>query len=215
MSAETENEGTSQIVACAVARDIEAFDLLTEDMETEFGEDWGALTFDAAASALTSDIGAGLKYITVAVDKQDEQDLTPVANVIRTAQEQGIKVVLIPHELDTVALHQLMRMGSDDFRPTRSLKGRCMTRLNAFPKFLNLLQLLLRPLCLRIHRAAASFCLFTALRVAQVQPPLRPTWHGNCRNLAKKKVKSLYFGFQLPIRRRVHVFGRSTHRSSV
>lgn len=117
MSAETETEGTGQVVACAVARDIEAFDLLIEDMEAEFGENWGALTFDAAASALTSDIGAGLKFITVAVDKQDEQDLTPVANVIRTAQEKGIKVVLIPHELDTVALHQLMRMGSDDFAP--------------------------------------------------------------------------------------------------
>jgi pilus assembly protein CpaE len=117
MSTETENEGSNQIVACAIARDIEAFDLLIEDMETEFGEDWGALTFDAAATALTSDIGTNLKYVTVAVDKQDEQDLTPVANVIRTAQEHGIKVVLIPHELDTVALHQLMRMGSDDFAP--------------------------------------------------------------------------------------------------
>ncbi len=117
MSAETENDGPSQIVACAIARDIEAFDLLIEDMETEFGENWGALTFETAASALTSDIGAGLKYITVAVDKEDEQDLTPVANVIRTAQEQGIKIVLVPHELDTVALHQLMRMGSDDFAP--------------------------------------------------------------------------------------------------
>ncbi len=117
MSTETEHEESGQIIACAVARDIEAFDLLIEDMETEFGENWGALTFDAAASALTSDIGAGLKFITVAVDKQDEQDLTPVANVIRTAQEQNIKVVLIPHELDTVALHQLMRMGSDDFAP--------------------------------------------------------------------------------------------------
>lgn len=117
MSAETETEGTGQIIACAIARDIEAFDLLIEDMETEFGEDWGALTFEAAATALTSDIGANLKYIAVAVDKQDEQDLTPVANVIRIAQEQKIKVVLVPHELDTVALHQLMRMGSDDFAP--------------------------------------------------------------------------------------------------
>ncbi len=117
MSAETENEETGPIVACAIARDIEAFDLLIEDMEAEFGEDWGALTFEAAATALTGEIGANLKYIAVAVDKQDEQDLTPVANVIRTAQEQNIKIVLIPHELDTVALHQLMRMGSDDFAP--------------------------------------------------------------------------------------------------
>lgn len=117
MSAESENEDTGQVVACAIARDIEAFDLLIEDMETEFGENWGALTFDAAAAALTSEIGAHLKFITVAVDKQDEADLSEVAHVIRTANEQKIKVILIPHDLNTVALHQLMRMGSDDFAP--------------------------------------------------------------------------------------------------
>ena len=53
MSTETEHEESGQIVACAIARDIEAFDLLIEDMEAEFGENWGALTFDAAASAHT------------------------------------------------------------------------------------------------------------------------------------------------------------------
>ena len=117
MSTKAETEETGQIVACAVARDIENFDLLIEDMEAEFGENWGALTFEAAGAALTSDIGKNLKYVTVAVDKHDEEDLTLVADVIRTAREKDIKVVLVPHELNTVALHQLMRMGSDDFAP--------------------------------------------------------------------------------------------------
>ena len=111
--AETEN----RVVACAIARDIDAFDLLIEDMEAEFGENWGALTFDAAPGVFGSELGKDLKLVTVAVDKDDEEDLTPVAAVIRAAREAGVKVILIPHDLNTVALHQLMRMGSDDFAP--------------------------------------------------------------------------------------------------
>lgn len=111
--AETEN----RVVACAIARDIDAFDLLIEDMEAEFGENWGALTYDAAPGVFGSELGKDLKLVTVAVDKNDEEDLTPVATVIRSAREAGVKVILIPHDLNTVALHQLMRMGSDDFAP--------------------------------------------------------------------------------------------------
>ena len=117
MSDETANNGTDAILACAIARDIDAFDLLIEDMESEFQENWGALTFDAAPDVFDSEIGDGLKYVMVAADKDDENDLADIANVIRAAREKGIKVILIPHDLSTVALHQLMRMGSDDFAP--------------------------------------------------------------------------------------------------
>jgi pilus assembly protein CpaE len=117
MGTKTETKDSGKVIACAIARDIDAFDLLIEDMETEFGENWGALTFTSAASALTSEVGADLKIVAIAVDKQDEVDLSVVAHVIRTAREKGIKVVLIPHDLNTVALHQLMRMGADDFAP--------------------------------------------------------------------------------------------------
>ncbi|PLS23366.1 AAA family ATPase [Neptunicoccus cionae] len=117
MSAETEHKNADKVIACAIARDIEAFDLLIEDMETEFDENWGALTFEAAEAALNSEIGKDLKLVTIAVDKEDENDLTPVANAIRAASDKGIKVILIPNELNTVALHQLMRMGCDDFAP--------------------------------------------------------------------------------------------------
>lgn len=111
------SEEQMKVVACAIARDIDAFDLLIEDMEAEFGEAWGALTFGAAPSVFNSELGKDLKLVTVAVDKADEEDLTPVATVIRAARDAGIQVILVPHDLNTVALHQLMRMGSDDFAP--------------------------------------------------------------------------------------------------
>lgn len=117
MSADTDKKNAEKVVACAIARDIEAFDLLIEDMEAEFGENWGALTFESAEATLNSEIGKDLKLVTIAVDKNDEQDLTLVANAIRTARAKDIRVILVPNELNTVALHQLMRMGCDDFAP--------------------------------------------------------------------------------------------------
>jgi pilus assembly protein CpaE len=33
------------IVACTISRDVQNFDLLIEDMETELGETWGDLSF--------------------------------------------------------------------------------------------------------------------------------------------------------------------------
>ena len=42
------------IVACTISRDVQAFDLLIEDMEANLGESWGDLGFpDALAAAIT------------------------------------------------------------------------------------------------------------------------------------------------------------------
>lgn len=117
MSGEPTSEGENILRACAVARQIEDFDLLIEDMEAELGADWGGLTFDNAPGILSSDLASNIEFITVAVDAQDEQNLAPIVNVIRTAKEQNIRVILVPHDLNTVALHQLIRTGADDFAP--------------------------------------------------------------------------------------------------
>ena len=117
MSDETANNGTDAILACAIARDIDAFDLLIEDMESEFQENWGALTFDAAPDVFDSEIGDGLKYVMVAADKEDENDLADIANVIRAARDAKIKVILVPHDLNTVVLHQLSALRAPTARP--------------------------------------------------------------------------------------------------
>lgn len=117
MSGDDNNENSGVVRACAIARNIEDFDLLIEDMEVEFGENWGGLTFENAPGVLLSDLASSLECIAVAVDKQDEEDLAQVANVIRVAKEQKLSVILVPHDLNTVILHQLMRLGADDFVP--------------------------------------------------------------------------------------------------
>lgn len=105
------------IEACTVARDIQLFDLLVEDMEAELGECWGGLDFHDGLSYLASPEAAELEFITVAVDRQDEEDLTPVTDLITAAKRVGIKIILVAYDLTPMALHKLLRLGADDFAP--------------------------------------------------------------------------------------------------
>ncbi|MDF1619687.1 AAA family ATPase [Pseudothioclava nitratireducens] len=105
------------ILACTVSRDVSNFDLLIEDMETELGESWGDLTFDDAVLFLTQPDAEHLEFIAIAVDGEDEDDLQRISGIISTAKEKGIRVILIAEEVSPIALHQLLRLGADDFVP--------------------------------------------------------------------------------------------------
>ncbi len=105
------------IVACTVSRDVSKFDLLIEDMEAELGESWGDLTFADAKVFLNQPDSDTLEFIAVAVDDQDEEDLTLIGDLITMAKDKGIKVILIAEEVSPIALHQLLRLGANDFIP--------------------------------------------------------------------------------------------------
>ncbi|MCU9847260.1 AAA family ATPase [Defluviimonas sp. WL0024] len=105
------------IVACTISRDVSNFDLLIEDMETELGESWGDLTFDDAAQFLNQPDADSLEFVAIAVDTQDENDLARISGIITTAKDKGVKVILIAEEVSPIALHQLLKLGADDFVP--------------------------------------------------------------------------------------------------
>lgn len=105
------------ITACTVARDVQNFDLLIEDMETELGEAWGDLSFDDAHTYLAQPDASELQFIAVAVDTSDEDNLTRVGDIIQQAKELEIKVILIAEDVSPIALHQLLKLGADDFVP--------------------------------------------------------------------------------------------------
>ena len=105
------------IVACTISRDVQNFDLLIDDMEIELGESWGDLSFDDAKVFLGQPDSAALEFVAIAVDAEDEADLSRITDIIRTAKDKGIKVVLIADQLSPIALHQLLRLGGDDFVP--------------------------------------------------------------------------------------------------
>lgn len=105
------------IVACTVSRDVQNFEILIDDMESELGEAWGDLGFEDALLFLDQPDAAALEFIAIAVDADDEGDLSRVTDVIRRAKTLQIKVILVANEVSPIALHQLMRLGADDFVP--------------------------------------------------------------------------------------------------
>lgn len=105
------------ILACTVSRDVQNFDLLIDDMEIELGDAWGDLGFAEASMFLAQPEAAALEFICVAVDAVDEANLDPVADIIRAAKGCGVGVILIADKVSPAGLHQLLRLGADDFVP--------------------------------------------------------------------------------------------------
>ncbi len=105
------------IVACTISRDVQNFDLLIDDMELELGESWGDLSFEDATAFLDQPEASVLEFVAIAVDHQDEADLSRITDIIKMAKSKGIRVVLIADQVSPIALHQLLRLGGDDFVP--------------------------------------------------------------------------------------------------
>lgn len=105
------------IQACTISRDISGFELLIEDMEAELGEAWGDLTFADAIPFFSQPDAESLEFVAIAVDNEDESDLSRISAILSSAKKRGIKVILIADEVSPIALHQLLKLGADDFVP--------------------------------------------------------------------------------------------------
>jgi len=105
------------ILACTISHDVQNFELLIDDMEIELGESWGDLSFDDAQVFLEQPDARSLEFVAIAVNASDEADLQRITEIIKQAKSHGIKVVLIADQVSPVALHQLLRLGADDFVP--------------------------------------------------------------------------------------------------
>ncbi|MEM0937457.1 MAG: AAA family ATPase [Pseudomonadota bacterium] len=105
------------ITACTICRDVQNFDLLIEDMEHELGECWGDLSFQDALPFFAQPEANALEFIAIAMDGEDEDELTLIGEIISAAESHNIKVVLVAEDVSPVALHQLLRLGAADFLP--------------------------------------------------------------------------------------------------
>ncbi|MFN3292237.1 MAG: CpaE family protein [Gemmobacter sp.] len=105
------------VVACTISRDVQNFDLLIEDMEAELGESWGDLSFGDALAFFDQPEAAALEFVAVAVDGDDEASLGQIAAVVKAAHDKGIKVILVADQISPAGLHQLLRLGAEDFVP--------------------------------------------------------------------------------------------------
>ena len=112
-------EDQAELVACTISRDVQNFDLLIEDMETELGESWGDLSFEDASVFFGQPEAQGLEFVAIAIDEEEEDGgkLAVVGELIKSAKAAGIKVILIAEEVSPIALHQLLKLGAEEFVP--------------------------------------------------------------------------------------------------
>ncbi|WP_422074625.1 AAA family ATPase [Tranquillimonas rosea] len=105
------------IVACTICRDVQNFDLLIEDMESELGEGWGDLSFADAAVFLEQPDAESLEFIAIAMDEEDESNIGTIAALIKSAVKRDIAAIVIAEEVSPMVLHQLLRLGAKEFVP--------------------------------------------------------------------------------------------------
>ncbi len=128
------------IIACTVSRDVQNFDLLIEDMEAALGEQWGDLSFEDVLPFLAQPEAKTLRFLTIAMDSEDEPRLPAISAIISQAKAQGVKVILITEDVSPAILHNLLREGGDEFVPYPLPEGeleraieRVMTQTEAVP----------------------------------------------------------------------------------
>ncbi len=117
MTSATPQDDNNSILACTISRDVQNFDLLIEDMEATLGENWGDLGFAEALAFFSQPEAESLQFVAVAIDGEDEDNLTMMCEIISQAKAKGIKVVLIAEDVTPASLHQLLRKGADEFVP--------------------------------------------------------------------------------------------------
>lgn len=118
MTSETETQADGHpILACTISRDVQNFDLLIEDMEAVMGETWGDLGFGEAMAFLSQPEADSLEFVALAIDADDEDNLVMLGELIKLAKSRDIKVILIAEDVSPAALHQLLRLGADEFVP--------------------------------------------------------------------------------------------------
>ena len=108
---------TAPIVACTISRDVQNFDLLIEDLETVLGESWGDLGFGEVLAFLRQPESDAMEFFALAMDKEDEDNLVLMSEIITHAKERNIKVILIAEDVTPASLHSLLRNGADEFVP--------------------------------------------------------------------------------------------------
>ena len=107
----------ARILACTVSQDVHQFDLLIEDMEAELGEAWGDLTFQEARAFLDQPESADLEFLAIAVTAETALDMGLVGELIMAAKARRVRSILVVHDIGPAALHELLRLGADDFVP--------------------------------------------------------------------------------------------------
>ena len=94
MTSATPQDENTAILACTISRDVQNFDLLIEDMEPALGERWGDLGFAEALAFFSQPEAESLQFVALAIDGEDEDNLTLMGEIILQAKEKKISPLM-------------------------------------------------------------------------------------------------------------------------
>ncbi|RED18711.1 AAA family ATPase [Pontivivens insulae] len=100
-----------------IARDIEEFDLLIEDMDGEYPEVWSSSDLAGASKAIAALDEDTSESVILAVQREDEDNLDQFVDLIKQAKAADMLALLVLDEVSPAAMHRLIRSGADDFTP--------------------------------------------------------------------------------------------------
>ena len=124
------------IRACTISRDVQAFDLLIEDMDSLLGTNWGDIHISEALAYLAQPEAKQLEFLALALEAADEAQLDMLVQIVAQAQARQIGVILIAEDVSPATLHQLLRAGAREFVPYPLPEGElqaALARLHAPP----------------------------------------------------------------------------------
>jgi len=112
-----EEDEAAAIMACTISRDVQNFDLLIEDMESECGESWGDLSIEDASAFLDQPEADSLEFVALAIDQDDETESDAISELVKRSTAQNIRVLVIAEEVSPIFLHKLLKLGAEEFIP--------------------------------------------------------------------------------------------------
>ena len=103
--------------ACAITEDLEAFDLLIDDLEDALGSAWGELSFAEAEAFLAQPEAEALEFGVVTLAEGQGDALARVRKVVAGARKAQLPMLLIARAIGPSDLHELMKAGLTGFLP--------------------------------------------------------------------------------------------------
>lgn len=122
------------IRACTISRDVQAFDLLIEDMDSLLGTNWGDIHISEALAYLAQPEAKQLEFLALALEAADEAQLDMLVQIVgRASIPTALTRPLLFRPTFRHEFHETHNCSCNRRRagPRQSIHGAALTMLSA------------------------------------------------------------------------------------